>query len=150
MQFENVSSKYGAPMGRRESRISPDNIPPFKSLALFRVHLNSGGYDDGGAYWGIESNGERLYCLRGPGVQVFCRAKSRAAAIDKMRINPEFLTKREPCFVADQRFTCQREYYGAAEPGYVLRFCGDWVDVFPDRESARAAALNHPRNWVRG
>lgn len=51
-----VSSRFGAPMGR------PAFYPADKTIALKfhlqRVRLNDGGYDTGGAYWG---HGQRLY-----------------------------------------------------------------------------------------
>jgi hypothetical protein len=50
-----VSSKYGAPMGRRNIGEPPENEKCF----LFWIPLNSGGYDAGGAYWGL---GQRIYC----------------------------------------------------------------------------------------
>lgn len=61
----NVHSKYGAPMGRNSFQA--------KTLQgkchMVRVPLDSGGYDRGGAYWGIgaplfyveDSNGNYLY-----------------------------------------------------------------------------------------
>jgi hypothetical protein len=54
-QMPNVSSKYGAPMGRDQG----DSQVPGRWVRLFRVRINKGGYDDGGAYWGI---GQPLYC----------------------------------------------------------------------------------------
>lgn len=56
-QLPRVSTKYGAPMGRI-STLPPGGISG--RAKLFRVRLDSGGYDDGGAYWGI---GGLLYCL---------------------------------------------------------------------------------------
>lgn len=50
LNLSNVSSKYGAPMGRAESLPEDRNQPIL--LHLTRVRLNSGGYDRGGAYWG--------------------------------------------------------------------------------------------------
>lgn len=45
-----VSGKYGAPMGR----ISAGPTPDTETRVFDRiVHLNAGGYDKGGAYWGI-------------------------------------------------------------------------------------------------
>lgn len=45
------ASKYGAQMGRVGS------VPPpgsgFKTITVHRVKLDAGGYDEGGAYWGI-------------------------------------------------------------------------------------------------
>ena len=51
-----VSSKYGAPMGRNGCRPLDFNAP--LKFYLRRVPLNSGGYDSGGAYWG---HGSPLY-----------------------------------------------------------------------------------------
>lgn len=55
-----VSCKYGAPMGRTnvdKTKIVECNGELFSTLTghLFdcRVPLDSGGYDKGGAYWGI-------------------------------------------------------------------------------------------------
>lgn len=71
-----VSGRYGAPMGRRSSTMP--NIDPAKPLQLFRVPLNSGGYDRGGAYWG---HGAPLYCVMDwSGDTAFFRARDRAAA----------------------------------------------------------------------
>jgi len=76
-QFPDVSGKYGAPMGRREF-YNPEYMA---AARLFRVRLDSGGYDDGGAYWGL---GEPLWCCmqRDHGFQVFFRASSRRAAAE--------------------------------------------------------------------
>ena len=49
--LNDVSSKYGAPMGRRVSPVADDI-----KATLLPVPLDSGGYDPGGAYWGIPSN----------------------------------------------------------------------------------------------
>jgi hypothetical protein len=46
-----VSSKYGAPMGRHTG---PDFLDTDAGkIYLRRVPLDRGGYDQGGAYWGI-------------------------------------------------------------------------------------------------
>ena len=46
-----VSGKYGAPMGRHTG---PDFLDVDAGrLYLRRVRLDSGGYDCGGAYWGL-------------------------------------------------------------------------------------------------
>lgn len=49
-----VSCKYGAPMGRGGD--APLNAA--QRIHLQRVKLDSGGYDRGGAYWGV---GEPLF-----------------------------------------------------------------------------------------
>lgn len=54
-----VNARYGAPMGRPNGHVDPDATGPF---ALQRVPIDSGGYDRGGAYWGL---GEPLYWFEG-------------------------------------------------------------------------------------
>lgn len=77
----NVSSRYGAPMGRRY-----DKLDAVKG----RVHLQSvpfvdGCYDQGGAYWGSPAN---LWCAWGESedeqLVTFLRAPSREAAKSKL------------------------------------------------------------------
>jgi hypothetical protein len=78
---ENVSSKYGAPMGRRNNtQGEPTN------LHLRRVPFVDGDYDPGGAYWG---GGQPLYCAWNDDFCVFRRATSRDAA--KAAITEEFV-----------------------------------------------------------
>lgn len=87
-QMPQVSCKYGAPMGRHGVP-HLDHSP--RSVRLFRVRLDSQGYDDGGAYWGW---GGLLWCAvdKGGGMQ-FTRAPSRAAAADALDIPPEALKR---------------------------------------------------------
>ncbi len=72
----NVSSRYGAPMGRYTGNPEPDAQGKF---SLRRVSLDSGGYDSGGAYWG---HGEPLYwyCSADGTAEGFLRAWSRDEA----------------------------------------------------------------------
>ncbi len=68
-----VPGTYGAPMGRSTW---PDE--PIARCHLFRVRLDSGGYDQGGAYWGTPEN---LWCVTdGQAFRWFCRAPSRREA----------------------------------------------------------------------
>lgn len=54
-----VNSRYGAPMGRgARGEGKYDILPHARPMYLVRCPLNSGGYDRGGAYWGL---GEPLY-----------------------------------------------------------------------------------------
>lgn len=70
-----VSSRYGAPMGR-PSRLGLDTDAG--RLYLRRVPLNGGGYDVGGAYWGI---GAPLWvAMDQDGATHYLRAGSRAKA----------------------------------------------------------------------
>lgn len=87
-QFPWVAGMYGAPRGRSTS---PLGKTP-RSIRLFRVRLDSGGYDDGGAYWGL---GAPLYCATCPeGGRQFVRAKNRATAAALLNIDPSFLKRR--------------------------------------------------------
>ena len=72
-----VNCTYGAPLGRRSRRLNPESETP--KFSLVRVRLDSGGYDSGGAYWGI---GEPLWNAESDCGQVseFFRASDRAAA----------------------------------------------------------------------
>lgn len=56
--YENVSSKYGAPMGRHSDL--PQNFDFSKPLHMRRVPFVDGDYDPGGAYWG---GGSALWCV---------------------------------------------------------------------------------------
>lgn len=58
----NVDSAHGAPMGRPDHHTFTDQrgremlltvTKDAKPMTLQRVRLNNGGYDSGGAYWGI-------------------------------------------------------------------------------------------------
>lgn len=74
-QFADVSARYGAPMGRASA---PDLDATPRTVRLFRVNLDSGGYDDGGAYWGI---GDPLWCaMDRNGDMQFTRATTRLQA----------------------------------------------------------------------
>lgn len=87
-QFTRVFDKYGAPMGRRQNGHLDVDVP--RSVRLFRVRLNSGGYDDGGAYWGIGN--KSLWCaIDGDGNRQFVRAFTRAGAALTLNIRPSAL-----------------------------------------------------------
>jgi hypothetical protein len=81
-QFEPVSCRFGAPLGRYE--IGEPSACVDSSISLFRVRL-LGDYDDGGAYWGGYPAAP-LYCARGPSYRAFARASSRGAAARLLRI----------------------------------------------------------------
>lgn len=78
-QFNDVSCRYGAPMGRCAA---PALAEEPRSIRLFRVNLDSGGYDDGGAYWGVAfTSVDRLWCARDcDGAEMFVRAVDRLQA----------------------------------------------------------------------
>lgn len=98
-QFTMVSSTYGAPMGRKTS---PLGEAP-RTVRVYRVKLDSGGYDDGGAYWGI---GAPLYCAEcDEGGRQFVRATSRVWAIVLIGIPAENLKKKpSQCEIESAKF----------------------------------------------
>lgn len=74
-----VSARYGAPMGRRGHPIQHDDDLPMRAA---RVPLDSGGYDRGGAYWGLRPRGLHLYAVQdGLGGLEYVDAPSSRAAI---------------------------------------------------------------------
>lgn len=119
-QFEHVSARYGAPMGRPTA---PDLDTSRRSVRLFAVRLDSGGYDDGGAYWGFRKPGKRLWC-----------------AIDRdgdMQFT-DAATREQACFILDIPFTALKsplnrpgEYVFALIEGRAPMPAGkDRADVF--------------------
>jgi hypothetical protein len=78
--FPEVSSRYGAPMGRRG-----DNPAHLQDLRRLHARRQGGGdgYDKGGAYWGTPSN--VWGWVDGQPCCTYVRANSRAAALDKVR-----------------------------------------------------------------
>lgn len=73
--------QYGAPMGRPENGGTPGESV---RLYLQRVRLDSGGYDSGGAYWGL---GQPLYTCFDEAADYlrFFRASSRDRAKETIR-----------------------------------------------------------------
>jgi hypothetical protein len=59
---DHVSGRYGAPLGRADEVIPGAEGDEFGRFRLFRVRLDSGGYDAGGSYWGL---GAPLYYFEG-------------------------------------------------------------------------------------
>lgn len=74
-----VSSRFGAPMGRAERHGGGTH-----KVSLRRVRVNRGGYDAGGAYWGI---GQPLYWYANEDdtVSAFLRAADREEAKASIR-----------------------------------------------------------------
>lgn len=71
MKLPKVSCKYGSPMGRSDDHIDG-------KCKLSHVSLNSGGYDNGGAYWGY---GIALWvCTDAENNMLFVRAQTRSSA----------------------------------------------------------------------
>lgn len=76
-----VSCKFGAPMGRGETCGEKYFV---HVLHLRGLHIDSGGYDNGGAYWGI---GDPLFHLQGFEVERFFRADNRQGAVAWVKEN---------------------------------------------------------------
>lgn len=138
-QFGYVGSKYGAPMGRSSWLTMPDDatkssIPTEpRSVRLFKVNLDSGGYDDGGAYWGI---GEPLWCATDDeNYREFVRAPYRCIAQLKMGINgiPNRLLKVRTKEVPGYTVRRSQVY-----PGYAVATALDdkTLELCPDLDSA--------------
>ena len=90
-QFNDVNTSRGAPMGRH--CFGQQHEVNRRSVRLFRVNLDSGGYDDGGVYWGI---GQPLWCATdGQDYCQFTRARSRIGAIIELQIERSAI-KRAP------------------------------------------------------
>jgi hypothetical protein len=88
-----VNSKYGAPMGRASTRTYTDKSgttwtldvnEDSKPFRLVRCPLDAGGYDRGGAYWGL---GEPLYYYEGPlsDISGYVRGRTREKAKEAVR-----------------------------------------------------------------
>ena len=80
-QFPLVNCERGAPMGRTTFG-TPEHAE--NKIRVFQVNIDSGGYDDGGAYWGL---GKPLYCATdGADYRQFTRATTRLEAVAKLEI----------------------------------------------------------------
>lgn len=77
-----VSCRYGAPMGRANRTATPTDAAP--KFYLRRIPINGGGYDRGGAYWGL---GAPLYYAESTcgNFSEFFRAATRSAARQHIR-----------------------------------------------------------------
>jgi len=133
-QMPKVNCSHGAPMGRREYGLIQNCERG--TVLLFKVELDSGGYDDGGAYWGLRSVGRTLYCATDNAE--YCRfvdAFSRSHAALLLNIEPEQL-KRGLERVAFGRYSAVKGHFGKSQPGYevcefglVLTHVDSWEDL---------------------
>lgn len=102
-QFSKLDCKYGAPMGRSNTGNVP--IDDIKTVRVFRVRLDSGGYDDGGAYWG---HGQPIYCATND-ADYFAtlRADSRLRAIVELDLPASCLKTKGPEYTRLRRLENQ-------------------------------------------
>jgi len=76
IQLSKGYSSWGAQMGRDDHAVRG-------RCHLQRMHIDKGGYDSGGAYWGI---GRPMYvCEDSEGNQFFIRARHRSDAKNWVR-----------------------------------------------------------------
>lgn len=94
-KLADVSSRYGAPMGR----VGGAALQPEGLVTVVKVTLDSGGYDEGGAYWGLPND---LYMADDGGeYREFLRAKNRAEATKVIQGKfPQAEFSREPDYDA--------------------------------------------------
>jgi hypothetical protein len=72
-----MDAKYGAPMGRMSRALDHDGTWRAEPIAL-----DEGGYDDGGAYWGLRRCGESIYSVQdGMGNIAFVDAQGPDSAL---------------------------------------------------------------------
>ena len=99
-QFSRVDCKRGAPLGRADNGTVAECLP--RTVRLYRVNLDSQGYDDGGAYWGLSVGPwgivSTLWCAEGDSgegemYRQFTRAKSRESAIVALNIESGLLVQ---------------------------------------------------------
>ncbi|MBR8043386.1 hypothetical protein KDW40_02245 [Burkholderia cenocepacia] len=80
-RLKDVSSRYGAPMGRPCQHLSADAR---LQLVVHECPIDSQGYDEGGAYWGVSGKSLWRACAE-DGFACFVRAADRRAAIAEIR-----------------------------------------------------------------
>ena len=87
-QTSQVSCKYGAPMGRS----SHGSVVPGQKVRLIRLNIDGGGYDDGGAYWGL---GKPVYMAWTVDAEYegYIRANSRKEAASELGITDSLKRK---------------------------------------------------------
>jgi hypothetical protein len=112
LELSNVSSQYGAPMGRRETR--GDSSAPV-AFTLTQLLWEDGAYDTGGAYWG-GGKGEYIYHALGDqddtNVELFRRARSFSGAESLLLKEYPFAT-----FVRAEQQTTEKIYWFTASSG---------------------------------
>lgn len=93
--IDTVESRYGAPMGRNTF----PNLHTEGDLLLFRVPLDAGGYDPGGAHWGLPND---LWCATDAWhFRTFTRAGSFLEAAGKITALYPFAKDFKPLGLSD-------------------------------------------------
>ena len=135
-QFEAVDSKYGAPMGRQHWGQLSNNQDIPRHIRLFKVNLDSGGYDEGGAYWGLAARGHQLWCAMADACEAngeedyreFVRAGTRNGAAWKLGILSEWL-KNPLTNIWRHRFKIEVQFAG--NPLGAMHYIYEWGVMVP-------------------
>lgn len=133
-KLPDVSSKYGAPMGRRNHYGAGTESP---RLTVSAVPLDGGGYDSGGAYWGT---GVPLWHIESEcgNVSWFTRAPSRGQA-------EELARERYPAATFESEFGTTKGDDGIATDA----ICDGFIDAIlklievPEGDGEDGHALEH-------
>lgn len=130
-QFEMCDVSRGAPMGRSDYGLIQNCEE--RDIRLFKVELDSGGYDDGGAYWGSRQYGQPLYCAISQSGEYrhFIDAFSRSHAALLLRI-PLDLLKQGLQRISFGRYSAIKCFYGKEEPGYEISEFGKVLKIVED------------------
>lgn len=84
-KLSNVSSKFGAPMGRPSSKTENDD----QRFYLQRLDFVDGDYDEGGAYWGSGTPVWRCVSQDLEGENFFRAANREAAKAEVRKLYPK-------------------------------------------------------------
>jgi len=132
---------------------------------LRALPLDAGGYDPGGAYWGLSFDGSTLYAAWAPSTlatlegetleldaaRVYVRARNRDhAKRETLAVFPgaRFFDGERGPVVPSGFYRIGRELCGEAAPRWVVRFRGEWVGQRETLEAAETLAETHNRRKV--
>ena len=120
MRLSHVGGYRGAPMGRGESHI---NRNAAVQLVVHVCPLDEGGYDEGGAYWGVRRPGEYLWRAvdETTGVEFYFDASGRIPALEIVHdAYPNAVVVETPA----QRWT-EEFVIGYVRAAFALSSCSD-------------------------
>lgn len=133
--FGDVSGRYGAPMGRHDIGQMPEG-----KLYAFAAKCVSGGYDEGGAYWGTGGREGWVHAVTdGHSFRRYVRAHKRSDALAEVLASlPDDATWHGPQ-MPDGR-------YSVAGPGRAADGHSVWMAIFNGaafgfRHASRAEAV---------
>lgn len=154
-QFSEVSSTFGAPMGRHS--ILPDDRNAPVTLSLERMTLVDGDYDNGGAYWGSGV----LFVAHAENVEIVVRIEDRDTglmsayqilamdAVRKYLPNAEFLMPAIDAEVIADHYMMAAAW---SSSGGEIDDCGndeyESLEDFSFSEDSKAVALAHVQEFI--